>query len=756
MKARILAFVVLIFALTQNYFAQGKSAISGFVYDANAKYPLVNANVWIEGTNKGDVTDFNGFFEIKNLSAGDYTIVISYLGYKQSRKKVQLGPNEVKTLEVYLEELPYFSVEEIIVVGRPSESYNQVEIGGSEIMKRAPRELGDFVRNFANVSAIKKGGYALDPVVRGMRYDQINVQVDNGVKIESACPNRMDPPISHVQAEELEKVEVLKGPYALRYGPNFAGVLNFVIAKPKRFEKFSVGGDFKTEYESNWNGKIARLTLFGGQRLFDFRISGGIKDYKNYKDGAGNEVQSSFEIKDIVGKFGVNLADNHRIQISANEMYARDVLFPALPMDERKDDSRILSLDYVGRNINSWINNVNLKAYYSKVHHIMDNEFKPTRTTVEAVTDVNTKTYGGRGETGLILGKNVLYFGFDYLRTEKDGFRTRKMLMGPMAGKTFLDTVWQNSYVSNIGVFAELRTEVSGFDLVLSARYDVNYAMARTPASEMFAKSSKHYNLSLSTGLSKAIAPEVQLTILAGSSKRSPNISERFINFLPIGIDNYDYVGNPSLGPETNNSVDLIVKSKVLGGILRGDVFYYYVKDFISARVRDDLKPKNIGILGVKQFVNIESANFVGFEASYTSTFSRTYGFNLSFSRTKAWDRTTGEPLPQIPPLEAKATFYYGFLNGAITPELTIRAVAKKTDVSTSYGETPTPGFVLVNFLVNITYFRLFEISIGVNNLFDKLYYEHLNRRVRTTGIPIYEPGRSFFISITTKVGESQ
>lgn len=756
MKTKVL-FLVIVFAFTQIFFAQEKATICGFVYDAKAKYPLINANVLIEGTNRGDVSDFKGYFEIKNLLPGNYTIVVSYVGYKQTRETVKVGPGEIKTLEIYLEELPYLSVEEIVVVGKPMETYNQAEFGGREITKMAPHDLGDFVKNFANVSAVKKGGFALDPVVRGFKFDQINVQIDNGVKVEPACPNRMDPPTSHVQAEDLEKVEILKGPYALRFGPNFGGVLNFVMAKPKRFEVFSIGGDVETGYESNWNGKIARLTLFGGQRFFDFRVSGGVKDYGNYKDGSGNEVKSKFKVKDWTGKFGINPSEDRRFQISVRETYARDVLYPALPMDAKKDDARIIAVDYVGRNVSELINNINLKAYYSTVHHIMDNEFKPTRVNVEATTDAKTKTRGARGETGLIIGKNVLFVGFDFSKVEKDGFRTRKMLTGPMAGKTMLDTVWQNSYVSNAGIFAEFRTKLHEFNLMLSARYDVNYAKARTPAPSfvrLFGNtSSKHHNISLSLGVDRAITSDVMLTFLAGSSKRSPNISERFINFLPVGLDNYDYVGNPSLKPETNNSFDLILKAKALTGSIKCDVFYYYVKNFISAKVHPDLKPKNMGVLGVKQFINIETAKFIGFEIGYTSMFSRVFGFDVNIFRTKAWNSATGEPLPEIPPLEARTTLYYKLLNGMVIPELTIRAVAKKSDISTSFGETPTPGFLLVNFLVDVSY-KFVEVSAGVNNLFDKLYYEHLNRKIKGTGMPVYEPGRSFFINVKIKANE--
>jgi len=91
---------------------------------------------------------------------------------------------------------------------------------------------------------------------------------------------------------------------------------------------------------------------------------------------------------------------------------------------------------------------------------------------------------------------------------------------------------------------------------------------------------------------------------------------------------------------------------------------------------------------------------------------------------------------------------------GKVVPELTVRAVARKSDVSTSYGETQTPGFVLVNFVMSIDYFKFVDISLGVNNLLNKTYYEHLNRRIRTTGVPVYEPGRSFFVNLAIKLGE--
>ena len=72
----------------------------------------------------------------------------------------------------------------------------------------------------------------------------------------------------------------------------------------------------------------------------------------------------------------------------------------------------------------------------------------------------------------------------------------------------------------------------------------------------------------------------------------------------------------------------------------------------------------------MKQFINIESARLWGFEIGYTSTFSRDYGFSLNIFRTKAWNAVTDEPLPEIPPLEARTTIYYNLFGGKVVPEL--------------------------------------------------------------------------------------
>ena len=55
--------------------------IKGTITDANTKESLIGATVVIQGTSKGASSDFDGNFQIDNVKAGSYNLVISYISY---------------------------------------------------------------------------------------------------------------------------------------------------------------------------------------------------------------------------------------------------------------------------------------------------------------------------------------------------------------------------------------------------------------------------------------------------------------------------------------------------------------------------------------------------------------------------------------------------------------------------------------------------------------------------------------------------
>jgi len=59
-------------------------------------------------------------------------------------------------------------------------------------------------------------------------------------------------------------------------------------------------------------------------------------------------------------------------------------MFPALPMDEREDDTRLMSLDYKAISVSNNFDEFNAKVYISDVSHLMDNKQRPFSDTVVA------------------------------------------------------------------------------------------------------------------------------------------------------------------------------------------------------------------------------------------------------------------------------------------------------------------------------------------------------------------------------------
>ncbi|GAL69480.1 carboxypeptidase-like regulatory domain-containing protein [Jejuia pallidilutea] len=72
--------ILTLFLILHSAIAQTNS-VTGTVVDHN-NTPIFGANVSIINTTKGTQTNENGVFEISNISDGNYTLSISFIGYR--------------------------------------------------------------------------------------------------------------------------------------------------------------------------------------------------------------------------------------------------------------------------------------------------------------------------------------------------------------------------------------------------------------------------------------------------------------------------------------------------------------------------------------------------------------------------------------------------------------------------------------------------------------------------------------------------
>jgi iron complex outermembrane recepter protein len=687
----------------------------------------------------------------------------TFISAQEIRTQDTLQLNEV---EVYGKSLNFFPVRVI-----PAKTFEF----------EAVRDIGDFLRQETNVSGIRKGGVGIDPVVRGFKYNQVTVLLNSGVKIEGGCPNRMDPVAAHVESENIKKMEIIKGPYVLKYGPVLGALINLETELPHPYDKPEIHGEILYGFETNWNGQREHIALAGGNDKIFFNASGGFKGYGSYT--AGNDILYNTSFQKLYGTAGAGIAinKNHQIILSYAYDQGKNILYPALPMDERLDQTHVGSFTYTGKNLGKIWQSIEFQGYYSPVHHVMDNLNRSTAKTMQAVTTVDTWNAGGKLTGNLQKGVHKFLAGLDFEHVYKDGDKQMTMKM-IMEGDTFISVkhanVWLNAVYNNAGAFAEYKIPFKSLDFTAALRLDYNQAtsgdtfrLVKNGIAYFDDLNSNYFNVSFSLGMKKQLVSWLYLSAALGKGTRSPSVLERFIKLMPVQYDSYDYLGNPQLKPENNYQADAAfelinpnVGSLAIGG------FFSLVTDYIIGKVLPPsvIKPSTQGAPGVKQFSNTDMVYLTGFEVSYQSPAAKkwgvlanvaaTYGtepeavkYILSDGQVVGEEIVKNDPLPEIPPLEGSVRLSYKFFRGKLIPNATVRLVSEQNRVSQSYGESETPGFITAAASVSYAPCRFASFVAGVENIFDTPYYEHLNRRIVGSTERLYEPGRVFYFTTIFK-----
>lgn len=661
----------------------------------------------------------------------------------------------------------------------------RTHIGQLELQSQLTNDLGEMLRMEPNVSGIRRGGFAVDPVIRGFRYSQLNISLDNGIHIEGGCPNRMDPVLAHVDNDLVERIEIIRGPYDISSGMVQGGSVNLITIPKERFMPAKWSLRSVSGFDANRMGWRQNLAIKHTAPRHYIKLSGGIKDYGNYTDGTGREWKTSYKKKDASLDAGIKLSARDDIHVAYKISSGQDIMFPALPMDELLDNTHIVNLQYTRKNLENPKRSLDVSTWYTNVYHEMGNKYRPQYSKVvppytglmQSLAKVNASTAGARLNVLTEKGGIDINYGLDLNYAYKDGTRHVKMIM-EMDDQVFVSekafNLWKASYIINSGMYGSINFRKDKLIFNLNGRLDYNSSNSEDTLSinpmedygfEVNPHSNLIWNLSGIAGYYLNSLSTLKLGLARGA--RAPDLQERYIKFLATGSDKYDYLGNPNLNPEINYQVDLMFDyesklMRVYTNLFRSDIF-----DFISGKLLppDQVRPVSMGAPGVKQFTNVKRAVLMGFEAGIATTVydnlnltlnaGYTYGYFpeiekivLEQNQVVGTVMLTNDPVPEMPPFEAMLLTSYSLLNKKLKPELTVTVTSAQRAVSKSAYESSTPGYVLFDLGISYSPFTFSTIHLGVKNLTNKAYTHHLNRNIIGSNERFYEPGRSFYVNL--------
>ncbi|MFQ5754311.1 MAG: carboxypeptidase-like regulatory domain-containing protein, partial [bacterium] len=218
-------------AISLNAQSNQTGTISGFVYDAANGEALIGANVFLENTLIGSGTNHNGYYVIPKVPAGDYTLVVHYIGYKPFNQQIDLQAGEEKSVIVKLiaENLV---MEKIVVTGdaQPQierlfeKPISKIDLTAKQINQIPQVAEADLLRALQTLPGILPiSDFSSALYVRGGTPDQ-NLYLIDGTDVYN--PEHAFGLFSTFNTDAIKKVELSKGGFGAQYGGRLSSILN--------------------------------------------------------------------------------------------------------------------------------------------------------------------------------------------------------------------------------------------------------------------------------------------------------------------------------------------------------------------------------------------------------------------------------------------------------------------------------------------------------------------------------------------------
>ncbi|TYB69510.1 TonB-dependent receptor [Bizionia saleffrena] len=351
----------LIYTLLFTFISLGSQAqefykISGKISSENQ--PLIFANAYLEGTNKGSTTNENGAFSLTGIPSGTYTLVASFVGYRTERKHIKITTNDVTITFDLIEKN---DLDEVVVTGtrtekRKTDSPVIVNLINSKTLEQvSATDLSEGLRfqpglrvetdcQTCNYTQIRMNG------LQG-GYSQILI---NGRSIFSPLTGLYG--LEQIPVNMIERIEVVRGGVSALYGSSAIGGTVNVITKIPKSNDYSVNYN----YESI-DGDATQSLITGNATVVSEDYNAGANFFvSNRKRTAYDANGDNFsELPELRGNsFGMNAfylpTENSKLEVSLSSLfehrYGGEIVdkpaYLANQSEERDHHILMASLDY--------------------------------------------------------------------------------------------------------------------------------------------------------------------------------------------------------------------------------------------------------------------------------------------------------------------------------------------------------------------------------------------------------------------------
>ncbi|MDA3613921.1 TonB-dependent receptor [Polluticaenibacter yanchengensis] len=315
MRKFLLSFLMMILGIS--LYAQ-KAIISGVIMDEQ-KLSLPGATIKLNPGNRYTISDVYGKFEFLNVPVADnYTLEVSYIGYKAHSEKVSAKDNKAAAITIVLKESDSDN-QQVVVIGdrlrgqakalnQQKNNPNITNIVSADQVGRFPDDnIGDAMKRIPGITMQNDQGEARNIIVRGLA-SELNSVTLNGDRIPSAEGDNRKVQMDLIPADMIQTIEVNKTLTPDMDADAIGGSVNLITRAAPNGQRLSAtlsGGYNPIRTSGAYNASLVYGTRFAQNKL-------GVVFSGSYKmnDFGSDNVEASW----VEDKFGNAYVEEHDVR----------------------------------------------------------------------------------------------------------------------------------------------------------------------------------------------------------------------------------------------------------------------------------------------------------------------------------------------------------------------------------------------------------------------------------------------------------
>lgn len=625
------------------------------------------------------------------------------------------------TLQV---DLKHLKLDDVVIIDALDKEHKPSKSPGHHQLEAQLKQL-------KGINLISRGTYAQEAIFRGQQDARLQVRL-NGMRIYSACTDRMDPATSYVAANNLQFAEVSSACESSCSSSGLAGNLDLKLKQATFNKEKPWRWGLSQQIHSNTRGAVSNLNLEHQVKNFAWRLNGMWQQHQNYRSGGGKLVPYSQNEKH-------NWALSTAWRISEKEVLNTDIIYdlatnvgyPSLPMDVGEAQGVIAGITYSNYEGLWKFSRFDWKLYHNDVYHEMDD-------TQREDVFMHMNMPGWSKTSGMLLnaygwkfGNHTLSFTAEYYTN----YRRAEMTMYPSSADEpamFMYT-WPDARTHGAAIGLTDDWKWSENHLNITGRLDLETSKivddlgARQWQGMGYTMNGRNFLLpQIKASFMRHISQSHSLAAAASYGQRAPSTSELYGFYLFNAHDGYDYLGKPDLRPETLSSAELIHGFNHGPLKLSSTLFLQRYKNYIFG-LNSSLDKMTWGARGVRIYQNTHHALFFGMETSAEFTLYQKLHFTAGAEYLRAL-LNDKQNLPLIPPLQGRLGIVYSHKSWSFSGKA--RAAGNQTNYSPEYGDRYTPAYAVIDASVSYSYkFNRLQtnVELSASNILDHYYRDHLN-----------------------------